>query len=168
MGTPVSDKKVSVTKNEYFPIRAELNLQKNISEMSFKCFEYFRKYFLSGGGGEGLSSLSFVHSPNDTQNSFVFFSPNFLKTTTIYEYIDISVLGSLAPVDLRCRTFSRLKTPLPFPILWSMPCNGLETKWNIKNTLCYKIFYHKISCFWTKNCTVIFCDIYEIKIICHY
>ena len=124
----------------------------------------FQEIFFIWRGG--MPFLSFVHSPSDTQKSSVFFSEYFENNNHINK--NILVLGSLAPVDLRCRTFSRLKTPLPFPILWSMPCNGLETKWNIKNTLCYKIFYHKISCFWTKNCTVIFCDIYEIKIICHY
>ena len=82
--------------------------------------------------------LSFVHSPSDTQKSFVFFSEYFENNNHINIYI--LVLGSLAPVDLRCRTFSRLKTPLPFHILWSMPRNGLETKWNIKTHYVTKYF----------------------------
>ena len=114
----------------------------------------FQEIFFIWRGG-GLSFLSFVHSPSDTQNSFVFSFWIFWKQQP-YMNINILVLGSLALVDLRCRTFSQLKTPLPFHILWSMPCNGLETKWNIKTHYVTKYFTTKYPVFLNEE---LHCDI---------
>ena len=78
------------SKNRFFPnisryfsklVRYLFWIHKNISEISFNCFESFRISFLSGGGWGCF--LSFVRSPRDKQNSFVFPSEYFENNKNI-------------------------------------------------------------------------------------
>ena len=127
-----------------------MNLQKIFLKCSSNASNLSGNLFYLEGGGVVFPVFCAL-----THKTHVFSLWVFWKQQP-YMNINILVLGSLALVDLLCRTFSQLKTPLPFHILWSMPCNGLETKWNMKNTTLPNISYHKISCFLND---VLHCDI---------
>ena len=121
-----------------------MNLQKIFLKCSSNASNLSGNLFYLEGGGVVFPVFCAL-----THKTHVFSLWVFWKQQP-YMNINILVLGSLALVDLLCRTFSQLKTPLPFHILWSMPCNGLETKRNIKTHYVTKYFTTK-SCFYERR-----------------